>query len=620
MVTDKTSISPAPPLRPPLLRRASLFGQSSRLKTAEAQHLISFFCVAVTVAIDFMGLTIQSPLLPFYVKEFDDARDIGVGAATAMLVFAYALSQMIATPVFGFGSDRFGRRPALLLSLAGSCLGFLGQAFANSLVMLCILRFITGLFGGSRPVALAYIADTVPPEQQPKYISGVSLLVSAAMFLAPVLGGSMGLVDLALPCYFQSGSAAIVFLMSLKYLVEPQRVRSKASGGSESTSSSAPPPRPYKCWLVANAMVGGCIMYAMTSWQTILPVHAAAVLGLDANKIGLMMGTTGLTIAVAQIGVFVPLSRRISLKAIGCGGIVLAGITASAPLMEDKAWYFFLMCLVQGFGIALVMPGVSMTVNLIAPAEKRGGLVALTIMFQAFTRVVAPLVSGPLYDSESYYPFVVILACMTTALLFEAVLIIRVPKLKSEAAKAKKADDPDTKEAMGEETERQTILENLYKVHEELTEQLNSWREKKEGFQAGKSRKELGLPPEDEQPPKATDKQKQELGLWLADMLVDHNYKRWTEHLDILKCMCKNAFPKIRDVDFLRRHEDIEYILQSHLMLEQRWERFVLDRSFVPLAANEFDIAGLQDVVARSRTNSEADKSVGFAEVCEERV
>merc|ERR1719387_1599107 len=108
-------------------------------------------------------------------------------------------------------------------------------------------------------------------------------------------------------------------------------------------------------------------------------------------------------------------------------------------------------------------------------------------------------------------------------------------------------------------------------------------------------------------PPEVSDEEKKELGTWFAGMLWEHNYKRWPEHKDTVRCMCKNAFPKVRDVEWLRRSEDIEHILESHLMLEQQWEHFVLRQTPTRIATADLDLlSSVTELESRSRTNSEA--------------
>merc|ERR1719491_1037113 len=200
--------------------------------------------------------------------------------------------------------------------------------------------------------------------------------------------------------------------------------------------------------------------------------------------------------------------------------------------------------------MALIMPGVTLTINLLSPPGRRGLCVSLTIMTQALMRVIAPMVAGPAYDIELWLPFVIMLSCMVFALFLELLLILRVPLL------GKKKDDPLPKTVDADE-ERQAILENLYKVHNHLTIALDNWQVKRRNLGLGKTPKEVGFPDPSEVP-KITHEQKVQLGIWMSDMLESHNYKRWPTHLESVHAMCRNAFPKIRDLDIKYRAEDIE--------------------------------------------------------------
>eukprot|EP00929_Paragymnodinium_shiwhaense_P035991 TRINITY_DN19340_c0_g1_i1.p1 TRINITY_DN19340_c0_g1~~TRINITY_DN19340_c0_g1_i1.p1 ORF type:complete len:635 (-),score=122.12 TRINITY_DN19340_c0_g1_i1:357-2261(-) len=592
--------------RPGLLKRASMFGTSKRFQNAEAQQLISFFCIVLTIVVDFMGLNIQNPLMPFYVAEFEDARDMGVGTATSVLVASYALSQFLSTPIFGFGSDRFGRRKFLMLSMLGSCLGFLGQAFCKSLVSLCVMRFVTGLFGGSRPVAIAYIGDAIPPEQQPKYVSGITLGVSLSLFIGPVLGGSMGMVNLALPCYFQSACALVALIMNYLYLKDPPKraAKSAPAGGAAGQPGAQ---RPYKGWLVANALVGGCIMFAIGGWTTIFPIHAESRLGMDQNRIGLTFGVAGLALGLSQFLVYVPLSKYVNIKVISCLGLPLIGVLVFVPFGPQEVWFLLMLVFLQGFGIALSMPGVSMTVNLLAPGHVRGGLIALTMMWQSLMRVLGPLVLGPLYDANIKYPFYVILGAVCFAWILELALTQRVPRLRKGPAAAPTKDEALTDApAPTADDERESILQNLHEVHDQLTLALEHIRTRKAGLLEGRSREELGMHAEGAVPPKPTVAQKKDLGDWFVDMLLEHNYKRWPEHIDVIKSICRNAFPKVRGTGFLNRFEEIEHILESHLMLEQQWEQFVLQKSLGEFSGTaDFDWSAISELANRSSAPSE---------------
>src|SRR5262245_36345583 len=123
---------------------------------SKSSPLLSIFLI---VLVDVLGLTIILPLLPFY------AESLGATPQTVgLLVSAYAACQLLAGPPLGQLSDRVGRRPVLLVSQIGTCIGFLILAYANSLWLVFLARIIDGLTAGNLTVAQAYIADVTEPE------------------------------------------------------------------------------------------------------------------------------------------------------------------------------------------------------------------------------------------------------------------------------------------------------------------------------------------------------------------------------------------------------------------------------------------------------------------------
>eukprot|EP00929_Paragymnodinium_shiwhaense_P035992 TRINITY_DN19340_c0_g1_i2.p1 TRINITY_DN19340_c0_g1~~TRINITY_DN19340_c0_g1_i2.p1 ORF type:complete len:504 (-),score=86.38 TRINITY_DN19340_c0_g1_i2:357-1688(-) len=417
----------------------------------------------------------------------------------------------------------------------------------------------------------------------------------------------MGMIDLALPCYFQAACALVGFIMNYVYLKDPpKRAAPSAPAGGAAGRGETAAPRPYKGWLVANGLAGGFIMFAVGGWTTLFPIHANSRLGMDQNKIGLTFGVAGLALALSQFLAYVPLSKCVNIKVISCMGLPLVGLLVLVPFGPQTAWFVITLVFLQGFGMALCMPGISMTVNLLAPGHLRGGLIALTMMWQALMRVVAPLVFGPLYDVSFEYPFYLILVAICLTLVLELALTTRVPRLKAPSAGAKK-DEPLTAEPMPTpDDERESILQNLHDVHDQLTLALEHIRTRKAGLSEGRSPKELGMPSDDAVPPKPTAAQKKELGDWFVDMLLEHNYKRWPEHIDVIKSICRNAFPKVRGTGFLNRFEEIEHILESHLMLEQQWEQFVLQKSLGEFSGTaDFDWSAISELANRSSAPSE---------------
>lgn len=409
---------------------ASHRARLSRAGDNGANQLASFFVVVLIVFTDYMGFTILNPVIPFYVEAFEDAKDFGFGAATAMLTSSYAFTQLIATPLMGFASTRWGRKPMFLISLFGSFVGFLGQGCATSFKALVMMRLFTGLFAGTRPVSLQYIGDIVPPAKQPRYMGAISAAVSISVFAGPVLGGSLGLVELWLPCMFQSAICLVMVPLTYYFMLEPPKSRPDEQAESEGAQSSSS----WKVWLLLNALVGFMSMFQMTAWSAILPIVASQKYELDQNKIGLIMGCVGLVIGLGQVLVFVPAAKRVTLPVIAIAGALLMGTGALVPVVEGLP-VLVAMSVANGLGSTLLFPGLTIVVNLLAPATKRATITAASVTLQALARVVAPVVMGALYDEVDWAPHLAMAVVSLLMVLAELPLLPRVPMLRDKPRK-----------------------------------------------------------------------------------------------------------------------------------------------------------------------------------------
>src|SRR5918999_206275 len=137
----------------------------------------------VTAFVDMVGLLMVLPLLPFYAKALG-----GSGFVVGLLVSSFAIAQLIASPFWGRFSDRYGRRPALLIGLTASAIAFVVFAYASSLWLLFISRIVQGAGGGTVSVIQAYVADAVPPEDRAKGLGWLSAATNAGVALGPLLG------------------------------------------------------------------------------------------------------------------------------------------------------------------------------------------------------------------------------------------------------------------------------------------------------------------------------------------------------------------------------------------------------------------------------------------------
>src|SRR5919112_558133 len=147
-----------------------------------------------TAFLDMVGLLIVIPILPFYARRLGGegfgigAVHFGIGSVVAMLVATFTVAQLVSAPVWGRFSDRFGRRPALLVALGASAIAYVIFGFANSLALLFVSRIVQGAGGGTVGVIQAYVADSVEPDQRARGLGWLSAATNLGVALGPVLG------------------------------------------------------------------------------------------------------------------------------------------------------------------------------------------------------------------------------------------------------------------------------------------------------------------------------------------------------------------------------------------------------------------------------------------------
>lgn len=165
--------------------------------------------------VDMLGLMLVAPLMPFYAKRMD-AADWLVGP----LIAAFAVAQLISSPVWGKFSDRYGRRPAMIIGLSASALAYVVFGFASSLWMLFASRLVQGLGGGTTGVAQAYVADTMAPGERAKALGWISAATSAGVLIGPVIGSVARSFGTAVPGLVAAGLMLLCVAFAWKWLPE----------------------------------------------------------------------------------------------------------------------------------------------------------------------------------------------------------------------------------------------------------------------------------------------------------------------------------------------------------------------------------------------------------------
>src|SRR5512137_2435036 len=173
------------------------------------------FSIILVVFIDLLGFSLILPLLPYYAKTFNASQTV-----TGILIASYAAMQLIGAPILGRLSDRFGRRPILLLSVFGTFAGFLLLGFANALWMLFASRILDGLTGGNLSVAQAYISDVTDEKNRSKGLGLIGAAFGLGFIIGPAVGGLLSTWGYAVPALAAAGLSGLNLIAVFTWLPE----------------------------------------------------------------------------------------------------------------------------------------------------------------------------------------------------------------------------------------------------------------------------------------------------------------------------------------------------------------------------------------------------------------
>ena len=347
----------------------------------------------LTILLSGMGFGLILPGFPFV------AEKLGVPHwAGPMMLGLYAIGQFIATPFWGRYSDRFGRRPMLLGSIAGGMVGHLICAFAPDPYILAAGRLLTGLMGGNVAVAMAYAADISPPDQRAKTLGRVGAALSLGFIVGPMVGGLLGGADAASATLLWPGlAAASVCFMALCgafFFLRESLPPEKRAGANKLSDPAAQPVgfrQVLKRPVLGSLLAVGFLAYlAMAAFETNFPFWAGDRFGWGPREIGLSFTYLAVLVVTTQGLLVGPLVKRFGEKRLLIGG--LASYVIGLLVMTQSLFWGLML-----FGITFTTTGSALymaTVNSLVSkqaGESEQGLVLGTFNTSSwFGRALGP--------------------------------------------------------------------------------------------------------------------------------------------------------------------------------------------------------------------------------------
>ena len=347
-------------------------------------HSVSrpLFIIFLTIFVNLIGFGIIIPLLPFYAETF------GASPVVIGLLFAvFSVCQLAAAPVLGELSDRHGRRPVLIFSLAGTVVSFVMLAVAHSLTMLFLARIVDGLSGGNISTARAYVADITEPQDRARAYGLIGAAFGLGFILGPALSGVLVHVSYTAPIW----AAAIITLAAtgVAWLWLPETVH-RAHAGTGNPFRFLPA-LVRRAGLRRMLAIDFVYWFAFAIFQTTFALFAARRFGFDASRTGYFFSAFGVLGALVQGFCIRPVARRLGDKRTFVLGLVsaIAGLVAAA-LAPSVVWLSVAL-VPLALGIGFGHPTVASLVSRAARGDEQGRVQGAAGALESLGRTVGPV-------------------------------------------------------------------------------------------------------------------------------------------------------------------------------------------------------------------------------------
>ncbi len=354
--------------------------------------------VLIAVAtVDMIGGAMVFPLIPFYALKLHASP-----ATIGMIIASFFVAQLISAPLWGRVSDRYGRRPALLIGLGASAAAFFVFGFANAVSLLFLCRIVQGLGGGTTGVLQAYVSDTVPPADRARSLGWLSAGTNVGTMLGPVIGSFATYWGQQWPGILAASLCFTNALFAWKWLPESKQPY---------VQLSARKPVWHGVWSVLRNPTGAVerltliyavAMLAFSCLSSVLALYLSAEFGITERTIGYVFLYVGIFSVLMRSALIGPIVDRIGETwAIRAGAaILILGLVAypAAP----NLWSLAVIVPLVPIGTSLLFPATTAMMSRHSAKSELGTTMGIAQTFAGVSRVVAPVLSTTLFQRISH--------------------------------------------------------------------------------------------------------------------------------------------------------------------------------------------------------------------------
>ena len=375
--------------------------------------------------VDMIGLMLVLPILPFF------ASDLGATPERiGWLIAAFSIAQLIAAPFWGRLSDRYGRRPALVIGLLASAIAYGVFAYSTSVWMLFLSRLVQGAGGGTTGVAQAYVADTVKPRDRAKALGWLSASTNVGVTLGPVIGGLATHLSRSAPGLIAAALCLVNAWFAWRWLPETRPTAERLANLSKK-------PVWHAAWVVLRhptrtvprfVWIYGIGMLAFSALTSLIALFLKEEHGITEVTIGYFFTYIGVLNIVMRLVLLGPVVERVGeTRAMRFGAAFLIAGMLAYPV-AGNLWVLVALMPLVPVGTALLFPATTSLMSRYSDKAEVGTTMGVAQTYAGLARVAAPIIGTIIFQRIGHqWPFIV--AAIMMALV--SVLAFQVEQLPS---------------------------------------------------------------------------------------------------------------------------------------------------------------------------------------------
>ncbi|MGG1397053.1 MFS transporter [Bacillus salipaludis] len=340
-----------------------------------------------------IGFGIIIPVLPFY------AEQIGASPTELGLLMAvYSFMQLIFAPIWGRVSDRIGRKPVMMIGIAGLGISFLIQGLSTQLWMLFAARILGGILSSANmPTAMAYVADITTEENRGKGMGIIGAATGLGFVFGPAVGGIFSKISLGLPFLLASASSFITLILVFLLLKESSEKKSVEKRPSLLEAFNGPTSSLFVMQLLISLSLSGL--------EATFAYFAAKKAGMDTVELGYVFMIMGFASAIIQGGLVGRLTKKYGERMVIQGGIIVSAIGFGLILLVNSFLTAAVYLTIFGIGNGVIRPSVSALLTKTSTAG-HGSSTGLLSSFDSLGRIIGPPLGGWLFSITIGLPYI----------------------------------------------------------------------------------------------------------------------------------------------------------------------------------------------------------------------